>query len=369
MDEVKFLDIEGLTYLWSKIKSQDSLKGGYITYNESTKTLDLLEKSGGAVLSSVDITKLPNGKSLTAFTSNTSNGIAEAKADNVGQVLYLTQECTLESGTYQPGAYIVTGEGTVSKLGTTSATGDDLSSEVESLKGQVNTISSDLTNLKTYIGQSEDSGISDLTTYTRDLNDKYTAVQNTLTNLAVVKSSTAEEGYAATYKLMSGGTQYGEAINIPKDMVAESGEIVQYTGVESGFPPEAQVGDKYLKLEIANSGPIYIALDDIGGSVKDLIEGDGISIVDDTISVDTDWIDQYLKSSSESSDQNKLKSVLDTYLETSIQQGNTLNNVLNNYLTNEETGVLISYALKTDLDNKLDKTAKITTLEIDSICK
>lgn len=69
-----------------------------------------------------------------------------ATADNLGQIIYVTAEETSGDTTYTAGPYIVTGEGTISKIGTTSASGD-ISGDVEQLKA-------DVTGLKTTVGDS-----------------------------------------------------------------------------------------------------------------------------------------------------------------------------------------------------------------------
>lgn len=75
------------------------------------------------------------GGALTA--DNYSAAIALATADNIGQIVYVLNEEPVEDGEpYSAGPYIVAGEGVVSKLGTTTATGD-LAGDVETLKGDV----------------------------------------------------------------------------------------------------------------------------------------------------------------------------------------------------------------------------------------
>ena len=75
---------------------------------------------------------------ISAFTITAENKIAEATAENIGQIIYVT------SGTesYPAGPYIVIADGEVSKLGTTTATGD-IAGDVEALKTRVSTIESD----------------------------------------------------------------------------------------------------------------------------------------------------------------------------------------------------------------------------------
>ena len=69
----------------------------------------------------------------------------------------------------------------------------------------------------------------------------------------IVKQSAAEAGYLATYYLTKGGEQVGEKINIPKDFLVNSAEILK---VETENQPYdgAQVGDLYLDFVINSKG-------------------------------------------------------------------------------------------------------------------
>ena len=71
--------------------------------------------------------------SITA--ENYSAAVALATADNIGQLIYVLNE----EGSYTAGPYVVSGAGAISKLGTTSATGD-IEGDVEKLKGDVSTL-------------------------------------------------------------------------------------------------------------------------------------------------------------------------------------------------------------------------------------
>ena len=76
---------------------------------------------------------------------------------------------------------------------------------------------------------------------------------------SIAKDEEAQSGYAATYHLTKDGTNVGSAINIPKDMVVKSGEVVEN--------PDASHPGTYLVLTLANAteDKIYI-------NVADLIE-------------------------------------------------------------------------------------------------
>ena len=69
-----------------------------------------------------------------------------------------------------------------------------------------------------------------------------------------------------SYIVKQNGTQVGVAINVPKDMVVESGEIVVGTWSDGTFTPSTSGKGKALKLVIANGGgTVYI-------DVKDLVD-------------------------------------------------------------------------------------------------
>lgn len=89
----------------------------------------------------------------------------------------------------------------------------------------------------------------------------------------------ASDTYAAVYQLTKDGTNVGEAINIPKDMVVESGKIVWGSYTDGVFTPATNKQDAtpYVELTLANStaNKIYIAVADL---VNEHVAGDGIEI-------------------------------------------------------------------------------------------
>lgn len=85
--------------------------------------------------------------------------------------------------------------------------------------------------------------------------------------------------YAAVYRLQKDGTNVGEAINIPKDMVVESGKVVWGSYANGTFTPatDKKNAAPYVELTLANStaNKIYIAVADL---VNEHQAGNGIDI-------------------------------------------------------------------------------------------
>ena len=89
--------------------------------------------------------------------------------------------------------------------------------------------------------------------------------------------------YAAVYHLQKNGANVGEAINIPKDMVVESGKVVWGSYSDGTFTPatDKKNATPYVELTLANSSAnkIYIAVADLVNEHK---AGTGISITNNT---------------------------------------------------------------------------------------
>ena len=89
--------------------------------------------------------------------------------------------------------------------------------------------------------------------------------------------------YAAVYHLQKDGANVGEAINIPKDMVVESGKIVWGSYSDGVFTPatDKKNATPYVELTLANStaNKIYIAVADLVNEHK---AGTGILITNNT---------------------------------------------------------------------------------------
>lgn len=104
---------------------------------------------------------------------------------------------------------------------------------------------------------------------------------------AIEKQATADEGFAASYKLkktVNGESEYvGDTINIARDMVLQS--AVMKTVVEDNIPYEgAVVGDPYIEMIFndESASALYIPMK---GLVDTYTAGNGIEIVDGKIAV------------------------------------------------------------------------------------
>lgn len=95
-------------------------------------------------------------------------------------------------------------------------------------------------------------------------NDGTDASWAALPEYTITKDAQAETGYAHTYHLSKDGVNVGASINIPKDMVVESGSVETCT--QDDVPVVGyKVGDKYIDLVLANSSQshLYILVSDL----------------------------------------------------------------------------------------------------------
>lgn len=67
-------------------------------------------------------------------------------------------------------------------------------------------------------------------------------------SVSLVKDTTAQSGYIASYTISQGGTELGK-INIPKDYLVKSGEIKEVTTANQPYTGAA-VGDKYIDFTV-----------------------------------------------------------------------------------------------------------------------
>lgn len=97
---------------------------------------------------------------------------------------------------------------------------------------------------------------------------------------SVVKATTAEEGYAASYNLTKDGINVGATINIPKDYLVKSATVETVATADTPVTGY-KVGDKYIDFIVntvdgtGNESHIYLAVNEL---VDVYTAGDGIII-------------------------------------------------------------------------------------------
>ena len=194
-----------------------------------------------------------------------------ATADNIGQIIYLTTQVIDGEVTYSSGPYIVSGNGTVSKIGTTSASGD-IAADVAALQGKVSTLESAV-GKKGSGSDNPSTGlvkdVEDLTKKDTELADQITALDGKVNNINVKKLTTAENGFAATYEFTdAAGNKV--SINIPKDQFLK-GVTYVVTKPEQAEGNSAAIEFPALRFEwqLSEQAVTYV-------SVKSLIDNYGI---------------------------------------------------------------------------------------------
>ena len=97
---------------------------------------------------------------------------------------------------------------------------------------------------------------------------------------SLVKQGTAESGYLSTYYLTKDGAQVGEKINIPKDFLVNSADILEVDTADQPYAG-AQVGDLYIDFVInsktadATASHVYLPVNEL---VDAYTSGNGIDI-------------------------------------------------------------------------------------------
>ena len=116
----------------------------------------------------------------------------------------------------------------------------------------------------------------------KEVADREAAIEDLSTSSTVTLESAAgsESGVLNVYTIKQGGEEVGK-INIPKDLVVQSGSVVKGTWTGEVFKEEKSGKGTALKLVIANqTNPVYINTLDL---VKDHTGGNGIAISDTNV--------------------------------------------------------------------------------------
>jgi hypothetical protein len=114
-----------------------------ISSGDSAVTVYKIEVDGS--LSEIGSSSSP---ALTASTYTDARALATS--ENVGQIINVTTEESGATEVYSAGLYVVSGPGEVSKLGTTSASGD-IEGDVETLRGRISTLENSFSAMSEYL--------------------------------------------------------------------------------------------------------------------------------------------------------------------------------------------------------------------------
>lgn len=237
------------------------LKIGSTTYNTVKEYVD--QKTSG-IASSSEMSALTN-------RVKTAEDDIDALEGLVGSTKVSTQISDAIEGLNLPNTYAAKSHGHAiadvtglqAALDGKQAAGDyALSSELEALDDKVGDLPVGATssNVVTYIGE---------------------AIQNAASNYTVSVESSNSDAYAKVYKIKQGGNQVGE-INIPKDMVVQSGTVE----TKSGSGAWGAAGT-YLHLVLANAenSDIYI---NVGDLIEYVVGGQGADgIITTTVTVNS----------------------------------------------------------------------------------
>ena len=197
-----------------------------------------------------------------------------ATTDNIGQIIYLTTKVIDGKDIYSPGPYIVSGDGTVSKIGTTSASGD-IAADVAALQGKVNTLES--TVGKKGSGDNASTGlvkdVEDLTNKDTELAGQINALNKNVDKIKVEKLTTAEGDFAATYQFTNAAGDTVN-INIPKDQFLKS---VKYVATIQDLPEgdSASIEDTdfpalRFEWQLSEQAVTYVSVKSLIGSEADV---------------------------------------------------------------------------------------------------
>lgn len=318
-----------------------------------------------------------NGSTAISNVTIVDGKVQEATAENIGQIIYITEG----TGDYPAGPYIVSGEGTIAKLGTTTASGD-LAGDINTLKGKVSTLESDVATAKTNIANLTSKDAS-LEAADKNLQDNIDALSEaTIKDVKVngeslikadgsvnvdlsayaktadlpvytISKVETEEGFASSYKLMKDGSASGVTINIPKDKVLQSA-LIKVVDTENQPVEGYKVGDKYFEFTFQNQdAKMYLLASEL---VDVYTAGSHISISEDNeISVNVDTLSTEVANSSVLANKFDEKGAANLAKEAAIAEAKTYTNTtVAGYVAKEEGKDLSTNDFTDEDKSKLD---------------
>ena len=160
------------------------------------------------------------------FTLTDDNKVVEATAENIGQIIYITKGAE----SYPAGPYIVIAEGEVSKLGTTTATGD-IAGDVESLKTRVGNV------------EANKADLTGLTALTKTVNDNYNTYDAHAKDAFIHITQDERTNWNHAYEWSSGNTIEISNLKSVVSTKADASALTNYlTTEQAGINDEAVRG-------------------------------------------------------------------------------------------------------------------------------
>lgn len=262
MAEKRYLDLTGLKNYDAKVKAHIKQADDEVLANAKQYADELADNYDAAGTAASKVQELANGavKSNTEAIAKlngdetTEGSVKKAVADAKSE---LSTAIGVTDGKADKNAGDISALGTrmtaVEKKATDNATNHD------ALKKRVDTAETDIDAIEEDIGNVD---VLDTTSKTivGAINEAMSAIGSGGTAAIVTltsKGATAE--YANVYELAQGGSSIG-TINIPKDMVVESGSVVDLGANDV----EGLAAGKYIKLILQNvKKPLYIAVNSL----------------------------------------------------------------------------------------------------------
>lgn len=259
MAEKKYLDLLGLQIYDGKIKEHISAADAEVlaaakAHAESladnydaagTATTKVKELADGAVAGNTAAIEKLNG------SATTEGSVAKAVADAKGELNAAIAEnkAAIESNDSDISGLTGRMDAVEGKAGNNADEIGGLKTRMDAAEGDIDAIEADMGNV--------DNLSTTNKTVVAAINEVLNAVGTGGTAAAVtMDTSVTTDGALKSYTLKQGGVTVG-TIDIPKDMVVESGSVVDLAAGEV----EGLAAGKYIKLVLANvEEPLYIAV-------------------------------------------------------------------------------------------------------------
>ena len=301
----KFLDSAGLSYLWGKIKDNFANQLKY-----ENGEIYLVDGLGERLETTVDTRKFS-----AIAVDDYASLISYAKAEYAGLTLYLRNNvndgASENPKTYEPGAYVVTGDNGLLRLAVSTAAGD-INDAIVALEGRIGTLESKLTgvdfssfasnesvnNLSTVVSGKLDTSVFNTTIVDYALKSSVYTKDEVNALIPDVKFQTVAEGDKLLTLSDAGELKTDITFGLVDNSIRLTGKNGEVIGevdttdfVVDGFLDKVQWSEESGKENIlvmsfnTNAGKQDIEVD-FGKYVDVYSNGEGILLSDKTFSVD-----------------------------------------------------------------------------------